>query len=196
MDAARLVAEGERVMRGDPQPEHVIAEAWQAYELTEALAQLLAPDGGPLGAWADGTGEGDDAAGKGTDGHREGGGATSGWTGGTRARAGGAPGRAGTAAAWGAGTADHGPPVLRAGPAPRVTAVGPGPPRAARLTGARDPAGTLRALHVLLSEIGTALVALTCTAEDEAAYSQCIEALDAVDEAKDQVRALARDHPS
>jgi hypothetical protein len=42
MDAARLVAESERVMRGAPQPEDVIEEAWQAGELVEALHRLLA----------------------------------------------------------------------------------------------------------------------------------------------------------
>ncbi|WP_405588994.1 DUF6099 family protein [Streptomyces sp. NBC_01190] len=129
MDAARLVAEAERAMRGDPQPERVIAEAWQAYELTEAVGRLLGDD---------------------------------------RER-----------------------PVARAGPVPVVTAVGTGPPRAVRLTGVRDAAGTLRALRTLLGEIGLSLVAITCAAEDEAAYSQCIEALDAVDEAKDRIRELA-----
>jgi hypothetical protein len=128
MDAARLVAEAERAMRGSPQPEGVIAEAWQAYELTEAVGRLLG--------------------------------------------------------------ADHGRPVVRAGPAPMLSAVGAGPPRAARLTAVRDPAGTLRALRTLLGEIGLALVGVTCTAEDEAGYWQCIEALDAVDEAKDRIRQL------
>ncbi|MCL2551720.1 MAG: DUF6099 family protein [Actinomycetia bacterium] len=72
---------------------------------------------------------------------------------------------------------------------------GAGPRRAARLTGVRDAPGTLRALRALLGEIGHALVGLTGSAEDETAYWQCIEALDAVDEAKDRVRALARDAP-
>lgn len=112
MDAARLVAEGERVMRGCPQPEQVIAEAWQAYELTEAVGRLLGTSGGA------------------------------------------------------------------------------GPPRASRLSGVRDPTGTLRALRVLLGEIGHALVDMTGSAGDAAGYAQCIEALDAVDEAKDRVRAL------
>jgi hypothetical protein len=128
MDAARLVAEAERAMRGSPQPEDVIAEAWQAYELTEAVGRLLGPD--------------------------------------------------------------HTGPVVRAGPAPVLSAAGAGPPRAARLTAVRDPDGTLRALRTLLGEIGLALVGVTCTAEDEAGYWQCIEALDAVDEAKDRIRQL------
>ncbi|MFF7155165.1 DUF6099 family protein [Streptomyces sp. NPDC008139] len=128
MDAARLVAQAERVMSRSPQPDDVIAEAWQAFELTEAVGRLL--------------------------------------------------------------TADHERPVVRAGPGPVVGASGGDPPRAARLTGVRDPHGTLRALRTLLGEIGLSLVAITCTAEDEAAYWNCIEALDAVDEAKDRVRAL------
>ncbi|MEU6848734.1 DUF6099 family protein [Actinacidiphila alni] len=131
MDAARLVAQAEQTMRGAPQPDDIIAEAWQAFELTEAVGRLL--------------------------------------------------------------TADHERPVVRAGPGPVVGAAGGDPPRAVRLTGVRDPEGTLRALRTLLGEIGLALVAVTCTAEDEAAYWNCIEALDAVDEAKDRVRALTRE---
>lgn len=147
MDAARLVAEAERVMRRHPRPEDVIAEAWQAYELTEAVARLL-----------------DDG-----DGRQE--------------RGSGAPARGGP---------EHGGPVARAGPAPVAVARGPGP-RAALLTSVRDPAGTLRALRVLLGEIGLALVAVTGTVEAEADYWDCVEALDAVDEAKDRVRELVRD---
>lgn len=134
MDAARLVAESERVMHGAPQPEDVIAEAWQAGELVEAVERLLAP---------------------------------------CRAADG------------------HAVTVGRAGPA--ITAVaGAGPPRAARLTGMRDPVGTLRALRVLLGEISEALVGLSCAVQDEAAYWSCVDALDAVDEAKERVRSLAR----
>lgn len=132
MDAARLVAESERVMRGEPQPEDVIEEAWQAGELVEALVRLLAAGEGRAGAL----------------------------------------GRAG--------------PVITAAP-------GTGPPRAARLTGMRDPEGTLRALRVLLGEISEALVRLSCAVQDEAAYWSCVDALDAVDEAKERVRALARE---
>lgn len=158
MDAARLVAEAERAMAGSPQPEDVIAEAWQAFELTEAVGWLLAAD--------DGDGR-----------ERE-----------TRG-----------AVAERAAAAEHGRPEVRAGPDPATGAVtgaaGAGPPRAARLTGVRDPAGTLRALRILLGGIGLALVAITCTAEDETAYWQCIEALDAVDEAKDRVRTLSGADP-
>ncbi|HEY5833249.1 DUF6099 family protein [Streptomyces sp.] len=171
MDAARLVAEAERAMRRNPQPEDVIAEAWQAYELTEAVGRLLAPEGGNRAEWSGGTGNGAGA--------RDGG--RTEWDGG-------GPDECGGTTEWGAG-ADHGRPVVRAGPGPVVSA-GTAPLRALRLTAVRDPAGTLRALRVLLGEIGQALVALVCTAEDETAYWIRVEALDAVDEAKDRVRVL------
>lgn len=163
MDAARLVAEAERAMRASPQPEDVIAEAWQAYELTEAVGRVLTAERGERGEPEE-------------------------------------RGEAGEFGEYGE-SAEHGRAVIRAGPAAMGTlavagaSAGPGPPRAARLTGVRDSAGTLRALRTLLGEIGHALVVITCTAEDEAAYWLCIEALDAVDEAKDRVRSLARADP-
>ncbi|WP_329137514.1 DUF6099 family protein [Streptomyces sp. NBC_01476] len=128
MDATRLITEAERALRSDPQPEHVIAEAWQACELTEAISHLLGDS--------------------------------------------------------------HAQPVARAGPAPTITTTGAGPPRAARLTAVRDRAATLRALRTLLGEISLTLVGVTRTAEDETAYWNCIEALDAVDEAKDRIKEL------
>lgn len=137
MDAARLVAESERVMRGAPRPEDVIEEAWQAGELVEAVSRLLS---------------------------------------------------AGHAAAGAAGEEARSGRVV-----PPVAAPGAGPPRAARLTAVRDPSGTLRALRVLLGEINQALVVLTCAVEDEGAYWSCVEALDAVDEARERVRALVRE---
>jgi hypothetical protein len=152
MDAVRLVAEAERSMDRSRQPENVIAEAWQAYELTDALGRLLT-DGGTRSA-----------------------------------ECGGGPGEC-------AAERDTGGPVLQAGSAPVISAPGSGSPRASRLTVVRDPAGALRALRVLLCEIGLALVGFIADAADEEAYWQYIEALDAVDEAKDRVRALAGAHP-
>jgi len=154
MDAARLVAEAERSMNRNRQPENVIAEAWQAFELTDAVERLLGEEGERPGAAAR---PGDDRP--------------------------------------GAALRDPGGTALRAGPAPVVSVTGLGPPRAARLTSVRDPTGTLRALRVLLGEIGLALVEFITAAADEEAYWQSIEALDAVDEAKDRVRALAGTHP-
>lgn len=170
MDAARLVAEAERSMSRDQGPENVIAEAWQAYELTDALERWLGADhGGPD-----------------TPGSPE-----------ERRPGGRGAGRAGsTGSCEGAGVRDSGSTALRAGPAPVMSSTGVGSPRAARLSAVRDPVGTLRALRVLLGEIGHALVGLITTAADEDAYWQSIEALDAVDEAKDRVRALAEAHPA
>jgi hypothetical protein len=148
MDAARLVAEAERAMSRDPQPDDVIAEAWQAYELTDAVGRLLAEKWG-------------------------------------REAEAGPPGALGA-------TCDPGSTVPRTGPVPVVSATKVGPPRAARLSTVREPAGTLRALRALLGEIGLALIALISSACDEEAYWECVEALDAVDEAKDRVQVLAR----
>lgn len=173
MDASRLVAEAERVMRGAPQPEQVIAEAWQAFELAEAMGRLIGAD--RPGADGEGCGGGSCAG----DGH-----------GGSRQGGPGGPGGPGEPVVRERGPGER--PVARAGPAPVVTGTGAGPPRAARLTGVRDPAGTVRALLVLLGEIGLALVDATCAAEDETAYWLCIEALDAVDEAKERAGQLAR----
>ncbi|SEG07531.1 hypothetical protein SAMN05216223_103126 [Actinacidiphila yanglinensis] len=150
MDAVRLVEEASRAMGRDPQPDDVIAEAWQAYELTDAIGRLLAEE---WGRRAEGEG--------------------------------GRPGRCGS-------TRDPGGTVSRAGPVPVVSATRVGPPRAARLTTVRDPTRALRALRTLLGEIGLALVALITSACDEEAYWECVEALDAVDEAKDRVQVLAR----
>lgn len=169
MDAARLVTEAERSMRRDQGPENVIAEAWQAYELTDALERWLGEKPGV-------------PAGSGSPEER-------------RGQTGAGDRRAGPAGSC-AGARDPGGTALRAGLAPMMSPTGAGPLRAARLSAVRDPAGTLRALRVLLGEIGHALVGLITTAADEDAYWQSIEALDAVDEAKDRVRALAGAHPA
>lgn len=196
MDAARLVAEAERKMRGCPQPEDVLAEAWQAYELTEALGAVLAHAARAEGERAED--EGARVPGRGSSG--------TGWPAGpgrpSGAGASAGPGRpqecvsgrrgSGPGSAAGSWT---GPGSPAGAGSPAGVSTGAGPPRAARLTGVRDAPGTLRALRALLGEIGHALVGLTGSAEDETAYWQCIEALDAVDEAKDRVRALARDAP-
>ena len=151
MDAARLVAEAERSLDRNRQPENVVAEAWQAFELADAIGRLLSEAGAPV-----------------TD-------------------CGGGPGECG-------GGQDAGRTVLRTGASPVVSAPGSGPPRAARLTAVRDPTDTLRALRALLGEIGLALVGFVGEAADEEAYWQYIDALDAVDEAKDRVRALTGAH--
>jgi hypothetical protein len=70
--------------------------------------------------------------------------------------------------------------------------VAAGPLRASMLTEVREPAGALRELRELLSELGMVLVSVACTAESETEYWQCIEAVDAADESKDRVGVLLR----
>lgn len=96
----------------------------------------------------------------------------------------------------------HGPPELRAagfsvceaggragGPV-GLSGVRADTVRAAILTGVREPARALTELRDLLSELGAALVGVACSAEDEAVYWQCIDAVDAAEDSKDRVCAL------
>lgn len=77
---------------------------------------------------------------------------------------------------------------------------GAGPDHPARRTGAAasqlsevlDLRGTLRALGALLGEVGMALVGVACSTDEEGLYWQCIEAIDAADEAGDRVRVMLR----
>lgn len=64
--------------------------------------------------------------------------------------------------------------------------------RAAQLTEVADARGVLVALGGLLAEVGMALVGVACAADEEGLYWQCIEAIDAADEARDRVRVLLR----
>lgn len=100
----------------------------------------------------------------------------------------------------------HGPPELRTagfsvcetgggracGPAGLcgLPGVRPETVRASILTGVREPARALTELRDLLSELGAALVGLACSAEEEAVYWQCIDAMDAAEDSKDRVCAL------
>ncbi|MFF7447896.1 MULTISPECIES: DUF6099 family protein [unclassified Streptomyces] len=59
--------------------------------------------------------------------------------------------------------------------------------RAAQLTELGDARQVLLCLGGLLGEVGIALVGLACAADDEGAYWQCMEAIDAADEARDRV---------
>ncbi|MEU6931056.1 DUF6099 family protein [Streptomyces sp. NPDC046385] len=67
-----------------------------------------------------------------------------------------------------------------------------GVPRAAQLTEVADERGALTALGALLGEVGIALVGVACATDEEGLYWQCIEAIDAADEAGDRVRGLLR----
>ncbi|MFI6411873.1 DUF6099 family protein [Streptomyces sp. NPDC050585] len=71
----------------------------------------------------------------------------------------------------------------------------PGASAAAQLSGVLDPRGTLVALGVLLGEVGMALVSVACATDEEGLYWQCIEAIDAADEAGDRVRMMLRRLP-
>jgi hypothetical protein len=64
--------------------------------------------------------------------------------------------------------------------------------RAARLTTLHDPREALSALSVLLAEVGAALFGAAVTAQEEALYWQCVEAIDAADESGDRVVAVLR----
>lgn len=79
----------------------------------------------------------------------------------------------------GRGGTDH--PALRSGG-----------PRAAQLTGVTDAHRALTALGTLLGEVGIALVGVACATDEEGLYWQCIEAIDAADEAGDRVRGMLR----
>ncbi|MFJ3927516.1 DUF6099 family protein [Streptomyces sp. NPDC090022] len=66
------------------------------------------------------------------------------------------------------------------------------PPRAAQLTEVSDVRQALLGLQALLGEVGIALVGVACATDDESLYWQCIESIDAADEAGDRVRAILR----
>ena len=66
----------------------------------------------------------------------------------------------------------------------------PGELRAAHLTELGDPRPVLLHLGGLLGEVGIVLVGLACSAEDESTYWQCMEAIDAADEARDRTRHM------
>ncbi|MER7484390.1 DUF6099 family protein [Streptomyces sp. NPDC126497] len=68
----------------------------------------------------------------------------------------------------------------------------PGELRAARLTELGEPHPVLMHLGGLLGEVGIALVGLASSAEDEATYWQCMEAIDAADESRDRVLEMLR----
>ncbi|MEU3986201.1 DUF6099 family protein [Streptomyces sp. NPDC026672] len=70
--------------------------------------------------------------------------------------------------------------------------LGPGELRAAQLTGLDDAHQTLICLAGLLGEAGIALVGVASAADDEATYWQCMEAIDAADEARDRVQEMLR----
>ncbi|MFI6062194.1 DUF6099 family protein [Streptomyces sp. NPDC051286] len=100
--------------------------------------------------------------------------------------------------------AAHGPKVLRGearrlgeiggsgGVAPDHPVVRTGTARAAQLAEIADPRAALTGLGALLGEMGMALVAVACDTGEESLYWQCIEAIDAADEALDRVHGMLR----
>ncbi|MFI6346013.1 DUF6099 family protein [Streptomyces sp. NPDC050560] len=64
--------------------------------------------------------------------------------------------------------------------------------RAARLTTIGDPKRSLFDLGTMLAEVGMALVGIASSADEDAIYWQCMEAIDAADESRDRVVAMLR----
>lgn len=68
----------------------------------------------------------------------------------------------------------------------------PGELRAAQLTELGEARQSLMHLGGLLGEVGIVLVGIACSADDEATYWQCMEAIDAADESRDRVLEMLR----
>ncbi|MER5973192.1 DUF6099 family protein [Streptomyces sp. NPDC002055] len=141
MDAVRLIGATRHALAQSRAAEEIVAEAWQAQALAQAVGSHLALHGPPE----------------------------------LRSRAHGLSESGGRACG-----------VLRL-PGQREGGV-----RAAQLSGLKDPRSVLLALGALLGEVGIELVGVACSADEEALYWQCIEAIDATDEAGDRVHGLLR----
>ncbi|WP_446038522.1 DUF6099 family protein [Streptomyces sp. SID1121] len=176
MDAERLIGVTRQALAGSGEAWDVIAEAWQAQALAQAIGNRLALSGPPeLRGEARELGETGSHGGDLPE---------------AREAGGGGPGFGGPGV---------GGPDLR-GPG----AGGPGAElygaelrfgdgsRARQLTSVPDARGALTGLAELLGEVGIALVAVACATDEEALYWQCIEAIDAADEASDRVAGLLR----
>ncbi|MFI8519251.1 DUF6099 family protein [Streptomyces sp. NPDC085481] len=140
MEAERLVATGRHALAESRTALDIVAEAWQAQALAQAIGSHLALHG-PLELRSEARGLSEIGGGR--------------------------------------GTIDH--PALRGGG-----------PRAAQLTEVGDARAALTALGALLGEVGIALVGVACATDEEGLYWQCIEAIDAADEAGDRVSGMLR----
>lgn len=141
MEAERLIIISRHALAQSRAVPDIVAEAWQAQALAQAIGSRLAAYGPPeLRGEARGLSE----------------------IGGS-----------------GCGVLDH--PMVRSGGV-----------RAAQLSDVGDPRVTLLGLGVLLGDVGMALVGVACGTDDEGLYWQCIEAIDAADEASDRVRGMLR----
>ncbi|MFJ1598582.1 DUF6099 family protein [Streptomyces sp. NPDC088261] len=166
MDAERLIGVTRRALAGSGEAWDVIAEAWQAQALAQAIGDRLALSGPPeLRGEARDLGE-TGGRGWGLPEAREAGGGGPGFDG----PGGGGPGRElfGAEVRFGDGS------------------------RARQLSSVSDARGALTGLAELLGEVGIALVAVACATDEEGLYWQCIEAIDAADEAGDRVAGLLR----
>lgn len=142
MDALRLIAATRQALFQSSAVHDIVAEAWQAQALAEAIGTQLAHGGPPeLRAEAQALKE---------------------------------------AATRPTGVTERPQPPEACGP------------RAVALTLVEDPQCALRGLGELLGEVGAALVAVAVTADDEALYWQCIEAIDTADESGDRVVGMLR----
>lgn len=140
MEAERLVAAGRHALAQSRTALDIVAEAWQAQALAQAMGSRLALCG-PLELRSEARGLSEIGGGR--------------------------------------GTVDH-------------PALWPGGLRAAQLTEVGDARAALTALGALLGEVGIALVGVACVTDEEGLYWQCIEAIDAADEANDRVRGMLR----
>ncbi|WAU84400.1 DUF6099 family protein [Streptomyces sp. Qhu-G9] len=141
MDAVRLIGASRCALMGSGDAPEIMAEAWQAQALAQAIGSRLAVSGPPeLRGEALGLTE---------------------------------------LAGRGCGVLDA--PVLDIN---RL--------RAAQLTELGDARRALLDLGGLLGEVGIALVGIACGAADEGTYWQCMEAIDAADEARDRVLEMLR----
>jgi hypothetical protein len=141
MDAVRLILASRRALAGSVEEPQLMAEAWQAYALEQAIGSRLAVSGPPE----------------------------------LRGEA------LGLTELAGSGCGILGAPALGAGDL-----------RAAQLTELGDAHDSLTRLGGLLGEVGIALVGLASAAGEESTYWQCMEAIDAADEARDRVLEMLR----
>jgi hypothetical protein len=171
MDAERLIGVTRHALAGSGEAWDVIAEAWQAQALAQAIGNRLALSG-PLEL----RGEARELG--------ETGGRGCGLPDHPKADAGGQD--AGDPGASEPGA--EGQEVEMFGSDVRC-AEGT---RARQLSSVPDAHSALAGLGELLGEVGIALVAVACATDEEGLYWQCIEAIDAADEANDRVAGLLR----
>ncbi|MGR8007588.1 DUF6099 family protein [Streptomyces hypolithicus] len=162
MDAVRLIGQSRRALAQSQEALGILAEAWQAQALAQAIGGQLALTGpAELRGEARRLSE-----------------MSSRFCGVLDI---GALRGAAVAAAEVDGSAQSGGPKL-----PDIR------PRAALLSAVADARVALTALAGLLGEVGIALVGVACATDEEALYWQCIEGIDAADEAGDRVRGILR----